>query len=295
MLQKALKGLGVALITPFKQDGSVDFEALEKIIEYQIQNGTKYLVCLGTTAETPTLSDTERELIVHFVVRKTNKRLPVVVGVGGNNTAALCQTLASFDFSGVDAVLSVTPYYNKPTQEGLFRHYLALSQASPLPVILYNVPSRTGVNLSSETTLRIAHACKNIIGIKEASADVEQVKRIIAAKPDGFLVISGDDAMTFPIVQAGGDGVISVLANAFPKLFSQLVDAALMRDADYVQQHIPAFENTFKLLFKDGNPAGVKCYLHLMGMIENELRLPLVPVCDETRSDILADLKLLAL
>lgn len=291
MSETFLNGLGVALITPFKGDGSVDFGALEKLIEYQIQNGTQYIVCLGTTAETPTLSDSEREAIVRFMVDKVKSRVPIVMGVGGNNTAALKETLKSFDFSGIHAILSVTPYYNKPSQEGLFRHYLALSEVTPLPLVLYNVPSRTGVNLSAETTLRIAHSCKNVIGIKEASGDIEQVKKIIAGKPDNFLVISGDDAMTLPIIEAGGNGVISVLANAFPKLFSELVDAALNKNSDYIQSHVNAFENTFKLLFKDGNPAGVKCYLNLMNMIENELRLPLVPVCDETRSNILSDLK----
>ena len=293
MSETDLTGLGVALITPFKSDGSIDFGALEKLIEYQIENGSRYIVCLGTTAETPTLSDSERETVVRFMVEKVKKRVPIVMGVGGNNTAALRETLTSFDFSGISAILSVTPYYNKPSQEGLFRHYSVLSEASPLPLILYNVPGRTGVNLSAETTLRVARACQNVIGIKEASGDIAQVKKIIDGKPDDFLVISGDDAMTLPIIQNGGNGVISVLANAFPKLFSELVEAALNGDKQFIQSHEKAFENTFKLLFKDGNPAGVKCYLSLMGMIENELRLPLVPVCDETRNNILSDLKTL--
>lgn len=293
MSETDLTGLGVALITPFKSDGSIDFGALEKLIEYQIENGSRYIVCLGTTAETPTLSDSEREAIVRFMVEKVRKRVPIVMGVGGNNTVALRETLTSFDFSGISAILSVTPYYNKPSQEGLFRHYSVLSEASPLPLILYNVPGRTGVNLSAETTLRVARACQNVIGIKEASGDIAQVKKIIDGKTDDFLVISGDDAMTLPIIQNGGNGVISVLANAFPKLFSELVVAALNGDEQFIQSHEKAFENTFKLLFKDGNPAGVKCYLSLMGLIENELRLPLVPVCDETRNNILSDLKTL--
>lgn len=274
--------MGVALVTPFKKNKEVDFEALQRLIDYQLLSGTDYIVALGTTAETPTLEEKEREEIVRRVVQQVDGKIPVIMGVGGNNTAKLVHTLNTFDFTGISAILSVTPYYNKPTQEGLFQHYRALSKASPLPIILYNVPGRTGVNLLAETTLRIACECENVIAIKEASGNMEQINRIIANKPEGFSVISGDDSMTLPIIKAGGIGVISVLGNAFPKQFVQVVHLALNGSMREAEKDAAVFSEMIRLLFVEGNPAGVKCMLHEMGFIENELRLPLVPVSDET-------------
>lgn len=291
MSSKIGRGVGVALVTPFTEKGKVDFETLEKLVDFQIENGTQYLVCLGTTAETPTLSQEERHKIVRCIVKRNAGRVPTIVGIGGNNTAAVCETLHTFDFSGINAVLSVTPCYNKPSQEGLFRHYVALSNASPLPIILYNVPSRTGVNISAETTLRIARECENVIGIKEASGNMEQIKKIIADCNDDFRVISGDDSMALSVIQSGGSGVISVLANAFPKQFSQLIQLALSGEMVRAKEMAHAFHRTFSLLFADGNPAGVKCYLHAVGRINNILRLPLVPVCENVRQQIYDDLK----
>ncbi|MCW1735809.1 4-hydroxy-tetrahydrodipicolinate synthase [Anaerorudis cellulosivorans] len=282
MLRNKFSGMGVALVTPFKKNKEVDFEALQRLIDYQLSNGTDYIVALGTTAETPTLKEKEREEIVRRVVKQVDGEIPIIMGVGGNNTAQLVHTLNTFDFTGVSAILSVTPYYNKPTQEGLFQHYRALSEASPLPIILYNVPGRTGVNLLAETTLRIARECKNVIAIKEASGNMEQINRIIADKPEGFSVISGDDSMTLPIIKAGGIGVISVLGNAFPKQFVKVVHSALNGNMKEAEQDAAVFSEMIRLLFVDGNPAGVKCMLYEMGFIENELRLPLVPVSDET-------------
>lgn len=282
MLRNKFSGMGVALVTPFKKNKEVDFEALQRLIDYQLLSGTDYIVALGTTAETPTLEEKEREEIVRRVVKQVDGKIPIIMGVGGNNTAKLVHTLNTFDFTGISAILSVTPYYNKPTQEGLFQHYRALSKASPLPIILYNVPGRTGVNLLAETTLRIARECENVIAIKEASGNMEQINRIIANKPEGFSVISGDDSMTLPIIKAGGIGVISVLGNAFPKQFVQVVHSALNGSMREAEKDAAVFSEMIRLLFVEGNPAGVKCMLHEMGFIENELRLPLVPVSDET-------------
>ena len=292
MSKTNLKGLGVALITPFTKEGSIDFDSLARLIDFQISNGTDYLVVLGTTAETPTLSAKEREQIVRFVVDKVRGKVPVVMGVGGNCTAELVNMLKTFDFSGVSAILSVTPYYSKPTQEGLYRHYCALSQASPLPIILYNVPGRTGVNMTAETTLRIARNCKNIVATKEASGDLAQIKAIIDDAPDGFYVISGDDSVVSSVIEMGGIGVISVFANAFPREMSQLVHSLFRGDAEKIAQKMDSdFGKLFDLMFVEGNPAGVKCLLHLKGMIENELRLPLTPVSEETQKEIAEELK----
>ena len=284
-------GLGVALITPFNDDGSVDWGALSGMIEYQVSNGTNYIVALGTTAETPTLSKQEKGAVVRFIVEKVNGRIPVVMGVGGNNTAELVKELQTTDFTGISAVLSVTPYYNKPTQEGLFQHYCALSQASPLPIMLYNVPGRTGVNLTAETTLRIARHCSNVIAVKEASGNLDQIKAIIDGAPEGFHVISGDDAFTTAVIERGGIGVISVVGNAFPKEMSRLVHRALKGNVGKVpDENEPDFSRLFQLIFVDGNPAGIKCILHLKGMIKNRLRLPLVPVSDNTLQEIKKEL-----
>lgn len=286
-----LRGLGVALITPFNEDGSIDFEALSRLLDYQLENGTDYIVALGTTAETPTLSKKEKADIVRFIVEKINGRIPVVMGVGGNNTAELEKELQSADFTGISAVLSVTPYYNKPTQEGLFQHYCALSQASPLPIILYNVPGRTGVNMTAETTLRIARHCRNIIAVKEASGNLDQIKTIIDGAPEGFRVISGDDSVTTAVIEMGGIGVISVFGNAFPKEMGWLVHSALDGNAVNARNKMEQdFSRLFHLIFVEGNPAGVKCILHLKGMINNRLRLPLVSVSEKTLQEIKKEL-----
>ncbi len=276
-------GLGVALITPFKEDYSIDFEALSQLVDYQLENGTDYIVALGTTAETPTLFKPEKKEVVRCIVEQVNGRVPVVMGVGGNNTADLVNELETFDFTGVSAILSVTPYYNKPSQEGLFQHYKTLSLHSPLPIILYNVPGRTGVNMTSATTLRIARECPNVIAIKEASGDLGQIKAIIDGAPEGFHVISGDDAVTTSVIESGGIGVISVFANAFPKEMSWLVNSALAGDWVTARSEMDAkYNELFHLMFVEGNPAGVKCMLYLRGMIGNNLRLPLVPVSERT-------------
>lgn len=272
-----LRGVGVALITPFKEDESVDFEALIKIVDYQIQNNIDYLVVLGTTGETPTLTENEKNKIVETVVNRVAGRIPVVLGLGGNNTKAIVDRLKTEIFDGIDAILSIVPYYSKPSQEGIYQHYKAIAQTSKLPVILYNVPSRTGVNMTAETTLRLANEFSNIVAIKEASGDMNQMDEIIKRKPHLFEVISGDDGITFPLITLGAIGVISVIGNAFPREFSRMTRLALEGDYQSALTIHHSFNELFKLLFVDGNPAGVKCMLHMMGYIENKLRLPLVP------------------
>ena len=272
-----LKGMGVALITPFKEDESVDFEALGKLVDYQLQNGTDDLVVLGTTAETPTLSEEEKKQIVELVVSKVNRRIPIVLGVGGNCTRAIVEKLKNDNFDGIDAILSVVPYYNKPSQEGIYQHYKAISEATSLPIVLYNVPGRTGVNMTAETTLRIARECKNVVAIKEASGNITQMDDIIKNKPENFDVISGDDGITFPLITLGAVGVISVIGNAFPREFSRMVRLGLAGDYDNARTIHHSFTELFNLLFVDGNPAGVKSMLNAMGYVENKLRLPLVP------------------
>lgn len=272
-----LRGMGVALITPFKADKSIDYDALAKLIEYQIKSGADYLVVLGTTAETPALSATEKADVKRFVADRVAGRVPLVIGCGGNNTAAVVEEVKNIDTNDFGAVLSVVPYYNKPSQEGIYQHYSAIAKASPLPIILYNVPGRTGVNMTAETTLRLAAEHPNIIGIKEASGNINQMDDIIKHKHPDFLVISGDDGITFPLITLGAAGVISVIGNAFPKEFSRMVRLALDGEYDAARAIHHRFTDLFSLLFVDGNPAGVKCLLHAMGYIENELRLPLVP------------------
>lgn len=272
-----LRGMGVALITPFKADKSIDFPALAKLLEYIIQNKADYIVVLGTTAETATLTEEEKTSVKSFVVERVNRRVPLVLGVGGNNTQALVDYLKSNDLSDFSAILSVVPYYNKPSQEGIYQHYKAIAEASPLPVILYNVPGRTGVNMTAETTLRLARKFDNIIAIKEASGNIVQMDDIIKNKPENFMVISGDDGITFPLITLGAVGVISVIGNAFPREFSKMVRLALEGDFQNALLIHHRFTELFSLLFVDGNPAGVKCLLNAKGMIENELRLPLVP------------------
>lgn len=289
-----LKGMGVALVTPFKSDKSIDFDALRRLIEYQIENSTDYLVVLGTTAETPSLSGEERKQIMDFVAETVAGRVPLVLGMGGNNTMALTAEIRKADLSAYSAILSVVPYYNKPSQEGIYRHYEAVAEASPVPVVLYNVPGRTGVNMSPETTLRLARDFGNIIGIKEASGNITQMDEIIKNKPSDFMVISGDDAITYPLLALGAIGVISVIGNAFPREFSRMVGLALRGDHERALLIHHRFTELFKLLFVDGNPAGVKCLLHAMGMIENELRLPLVPTRISTHDEIARVLRGLA-
>ena len=272
-----LKGMGIALVTPFKADGSVDYEALVKLVEYQVQNGTDYLVVLGTTAETPTLTETEKAEIKRLVVTQVRRRVPVVLGVGGNCTRAVVDTLRQADLQDVDAILSVVPYYNKPSQEGIFRHYEAIAEATTRPVILYNVPGRTGTNMTAETTLRLARTFRNIVAVKEASGNIKQMNDIIKNKPADFHVISGDDGITYPLIALGAVGVISVIGNAFPREFSRMVRLALEGDYDNARVIHSRFMELFDLLFVDGNPAGVKSMLNMMGFIENRLRLPLVP------------------
>ena len=278
--------MGVALVTPFKQDGDIDFDALKRLVEYQITNGTDYLVVLGTTAETPTLTEEEKEAVIQTVVSTVHGRVPLVLGMGGNNTQSLVNKIRTSDFNGIDALLSVTPYYNKPSQEGLYRHYEAIAKASKLPIILYNVPGRTGVNMLPETTLRLAHDFPNIVAIKEASGNFTQIDDIIKNKPERFSVISGDDGITYPLLTLGAVGVISVIGNAFPYEFSKMVRLALNGDYQHALLIHHQFTELIKLLFVEGNPAGVKSMLAAMGFIENRLRLPLVPTTITTYEKI---------
>ena len=267
----------VALITPFKKNGDVDFEALLRLVESLVSNGADFLCVLGTTAETPTLTSEEKEQIKRAVVKQVNGRIPLLLGCGGNNTQAVINSLKNDNLSGYSGILSVCPMYNKPSQEGLYQHFKAIAEASPLPVVLYNVPGRTGVNMTAETTLRLARNCSNIVAIKEASGNITQMDDIIKNKPDNFDVISGDDGITFPLITLGAVGVISVIGNALPKEFSRMVRLALNGDYKNALTIHHRFTELFSLLFVDGNPAGVKAMLNLMGACENVLRLPLVP------------------
>lgn len=291
MIQNKFKGLGIALITPFKADGSIDYESLLRLVEYQIKNGADFLCIMGTTAETPCLSAEEKATLKNFLVERVAGRVPLLMGCGGNNTAAVVHDLKTGDWKGIDGVLSVCPYYNKPSQEGLYQHFKAIAEASPVPVVLYNVPGRTGVNMKAETTLRLAHDFPNIVAIKEASGDITQMDDIIKNKPAHFDVISGDDGITFPLITLGAVGVISVIGNALPAEFSRMVRLALNGDYESARNIHHKFAELFKLLFVDGNPAGVKAMLHAMGMIENQLRLPLVPTRLTTMEKISSILK----
>lgn len=286
MAQNKFKGLGIALITPFKEDGSVDYEALYRLVEYQIAGGIDFLCILATTAETPTLSAEEKQKIKTEIVHRVNGRVPILLGCGGNNTAAVVNELKTGDFTGIDGVLSVCPYYNKPSQEGVYQHFSAIAKASPVPVVLYNVPGRTGVNMTAETTLRLARENENIIAIKEASGNITQMDDIIKNKPKHFDVISGDDGITYPLISLGAVGVISVIGNALPQEFSRMVRLALKGEYSQALLIHHKFTELFKLLFVDGNPAGVKVLLSEMGLIENVLRLPLVPAQLKTEKRI---------
>ena len=277
MARNKFRGLGIALITPFKTDGSIDFDALDRLVEYQIKGGADFLCIMGTTAETPTLSRDEKRLLKERLVGRVAGRVPLLMGCGGNNTAAIVDELKTEDWTGIDGILSVCPYYNKPSQEGLYQHFATIAQASSLPVVLYNVPGRTGVNMSAETTLRLARDFENIVAIKEASGFIPQMDDIIKNKPQHFDVISGDDGITFPLITLGAVGVISVIGNALPAEFSRMVRLALKGEYQTSLTIHHKFTELFKLLFVDGNPAGVKAMLSEMGMIENVLRLPLIP------------------
>jgi 4-hydroxy-tetrahydrodipicolinate synthase len=284
-------GAGVALITPFNEDKSIDYSALERLIEDQIQGGTDYLVVLGTTGETPALSDDEKNEIVSFVIKKNAGRLKIVLGMGGNNTLALVHSIQKTNLKGIDALLSVTPWYNKPTQEGLFQHFKAVVEASPVPVILYNVPSRTGVNMEAETTLRIANLSEKVVAIKEACGVLGQFTKIIQEAPEYFKVISGDDGLTLPSIAIGSIGVISVIANALPDKLSKLTHASLEGDMSIANQLHLQMAEILKLIFKEGSPAGVKALMEIMGKSKNQLRLPLVPVSAGTWAAIEAEWK----
>ena len=280
MIEK-LKGLGVALVTPFTSSGEVDYPALDRLVDYVIEGGVDYLVVMGTTGETPTLTLPERVAVLRAVKARNAGRLPLVVGVGSNDTARVVELIDQTNLDGVDAILSVTPFYNKPSQRGLFEHYKYIAERSPRPIILYNVPGRTGVNMEAETTLRIARECPNVVAIKEASGNLEQIRSLIEGAPEGFLVISGDDSLALPIMKAGGVGVISVAANAFPRYFATLIGEQERGGNEENDAKFEQIRPTIKMLFAEGNPPGVKAALAIKGVIDNNLRLPLVPISEE--------------
>jgi 4-hydroxy-tetrahydrodipicolinate synthase len=283
---QSLIGTGVALVTPFKKDFSVDVESLAKIVNYQIENGINYLVILGTTAENSTLNQEEKELVIQTVVATNKGRLPLVLGVGGNNTQKVVAELKNRDFSDFVAILSVSPYYNKPTQEGIYQHFKAISEASPIPVILYNVPGRTGSNVLPSTVIRLANDFKNIVAIKEAAGDLVQAMQLIQYKPKHFLVISGDDMVALPMVLAGGSGVISVIGQGFPKQFSELIRLGLDRKVDEAYKLHYLLSKSIDMIFEQGNPGGIKEVLKSLGLSENTVRLPLVNVDADLASRI---------
>ena len=278
---QAFVGTGVALVTPFKKDGSVDTAALERIVEHNIKGKVEYLVVLGTTAEAATLTTAEKQLVKETVIRTANKRVPLVLGIGGNCTADVVEQLKTEDLEDFQAVLSVSPYYNKPTQEGIYQHFKMIAENSPLPVIIYNVPGRTASNILPATTLRLANDFKNIIGIKEAAGDIVQAMEIIRNKPEGFLVISGDDIITLPMILAGGAGVISVIGEAFPEAFSEMVRLGLQRKVDQAYEIHYRLTESIQMIFEQGNPAGVKEIFKILGLSENTVRLPLVNVNED--------------
>lgn len=280
----SLKGLGVAIITPFNKDKSVDFNSLERLLNHISAGNVDYIVVLGTTGESPTLSSEERVAIADFVASKTTG-IPLMLGLGGNNTQSIIDQLSQIEESRYGAILSVVPYYNKPSQEGIYRHYYAIAEASPLPIVLYNVPGRTGTNMTAETTLRLA-ALPNIIGVKEASGNLDQIAAILATKPNDFEVVSGDDALTCQMMQMGASGVISVLANAYPSEMKSITDCSLSGNFEIANSQLSQFADLLSLLFKDGNPAGIKATLESMEIAPNELRLPLVKATEETTTKI---------
>lgn len=295
MARNIFRGLGLAMITPFTVEGTVDYQALKRLVEFQITNGADFLCILCTTSETPCLTAVEKAKVKSLIVEVNNGRLPIMMGCGGNNTAAIVEELKTGDFQGIDGILSVCPYYNKPSQEGLYQHFKAIAEASPLPVVLYNVPGRTGINLKAETTVRLAKDFQNIVAIKEASGSLEQIDDIIKNKPADFDVLSGDDALTFSAVASGAAGAISVIGNALPKEISRMIRLEFRGEYEPARKIHHMFNELYSLLFVDGNPAGVKALLSEMGFIENELRLPLVPTRITTRekmAKILKDLRI---
>lgn len=285
-MENIFRGLGVALVTPFKANGDVDYDALARLVDYLIDGGTDFLCILATTGETPVLTADEKLKVKKLIIDRVNGRIPILIGCGGNNTQAVVDELRNGDFHGIQGILSVCPYYNKPSQEGLYRHFKAIAEATELPVVLYNVPGRTGVNLQAETTLRLARDCDNIVAIKEASGNITQMDDIIKNKPADFDVLSGDDGIAFPLITLGAQGVISVIGNALPREFSRMIRLALQGDYQNALTIHHKFTELFKLLFVDGNPAGVKAMMSDMGLIENVLRLPLVPTQITTHAQI---------
>lgn len=279
-------GTGVAVVTPFTADLKVDFKSLQNLINYLIDSDIRYLVAMGTTAESPTISVDEKKQIFDCFVETVNGRVPLIMGLGGNDTMALQRALQQLDTTGFSAILSVSPYYNRPTQEGIYQHYKALDAVTPLPLILYNVPGRTSSNINAETTLRIAHDCTNVIGIKDAGGDLEQGKAVLDGRPNDFIVLSGDDETAIPLIQSGAEGVISVIAGGFPRFFSKGVAAALKGDENKANEIATLAQPIIDLLFVEGNPGGIKTVLHQRGLIENHLRLPLVPVSDSVTSKL---------
>ncbi|GAD06598.1 dihydrodipicolinate synthase [Porphyromonas crevioricanis JCM 13913] len=276
-----LSGLGVALVTPLNEDGSVDYVALSALVEYQIEGEVDFLVALGTTGESATLSANEHRRVIETVAERVNGRLPLIVGVGDNCTARLVERLRALDTHGVDGILSVVPYYNKPTKRGIIAHFEAASEASPLPIILYNIPGRTGINMTPEITLELADRCHNIVAVKEASEDVNQVRELVNGSPEGFVVLSGDDHLSIPFIQAGAKGVISVVGNAYPRRFGELIRLALSGDYGRATELSRSFDELYLQLFANGNPAGIKCLLRRMGLIASDvLRLPLVALSE---------------
>jgi 4-hydroxy-tetrahydrodipicolinate synthase len=280
MLQNTLQGTGVALVTPFRANGDVDYDALEKVINYVINGGVEYLVVLGTTGETPTLSKYEKTDIIKFTNKVVTNRIPIVVGIGGNNTKELLNDLETFPLDNAVAILSASPYYSKPSQEGLYQHYKALAEASPKPILLYNVPGRTGRNVNAATTIRLAREVENIAGIKEASGDFAQCMQILRDAPKDFLIVSGDDALALPQIACGMKGVISVAANAYPKELSHVVRLCLQSDFATAKTINDKLIEAYELMFAENNPAGVKAFMTKMGLIQNNLRLPLTPLSE---------------
>jgi 4-hydroxy-tetrahydrodipicolinate synthase len=272
------KGIGVAIVTPFKNDSSIDYDALDRVVNHVIKGGVNYIVVMGTTGEASTLTLNEKKAVSSYVASTVNKRVPLVVGIGGNNTQEVINTINELNLKGVDGILSVAPYYNKPSQTGIFQHFKTISESSPLPLIIYNVPGRTSCNITSDTCLKLANECKNIVAVKEASGDLAHIMRIIKGKPENFLVISGDDMLTLPVMAAGGDGVISVLANAYPAECSKLAHHLFKNEYKAAREIQFRLIELIELCFADGNPSGIKAFLSNMNICQNILRLPLVPV-----------------
>ena len=285
-----LKGLGVAIITPFKEDFSVDFRALTKLINHVIDGGVDYIVSLGTTGESVVLNDHEKTSVIEHTINTVEKRVPICLGIGGNDTMAIVDKIKKTNFSNISAILSVSPYYNKPSQEGIFLHYKLISEISSVPIILYNVPGRTSSNIEASTTLKLASKFSNIIGIKEASGDLSQISQIIKNKPKNFNVVSGDDDLTNQIIKNGGDGVISVVGQCFPKLFSKMVHEALNKNFSMSDKISFELSNFIESLFKNGNPSGIKSALNHLNICENILRLPLTPLKDEDYNKLISEL-----